>query len=228
MFIKHQCQVCGKQFSYKHQLKSHMTKEHEGQQSFPCQSCGQLFLSCDSLRGHPCHSREVGEEDADRIEDEEEGERELAPRDPSRPTEAENRFKISNLYLIHLPCRYFSDDAWESVVEGVKDSRVSEIIRSYTNPGQVLVVEEEPDIGREVGQYWEEEEEVSTTTIELVLEGGVIQSFSSAQEEGGEAFSAPASPPALVEIKKGFFLDNSHQELPGALLTPAAFTLILI
>ena len=203
-----------------------MTREHEGQQSFPCKSCGQLFLSCDRLRGHPCHSREVGEEDADRIEDEEVGERELASGEPSRPTEAENRFVIINLFFNHLPCRYFSDDAWESVVGGVKDSRVTEIIRSYTNPGQVLVVEEEPDIAREVGQYWEEEEEVSTTTIELVLEGGVIQSFSSAQEEGGETFSVPPSPPALVEIKKGFFLDNSHQELPGIVLVPAVFTLI--
>eukprot|EP00092_Neocalanus_flemingeri_P019464 GFUD01021085.1.p1 GENE.GFUD01021085.1~~GFUD01021085.1.p1 ORF type:complete len:738 (+),score=141.93 GFUD01021085.1:51-2264(+) len=48
------CEVCGKQFSFKHQLKLHIVQDHEKQENFPCESCNQTFKTCDQLLGHPC------------------------------------------------------------------------------------------------------------------------------------------------------------------------------
>ena len=50
---------------------------------------------------------------------------------------------------------------------------------------QVMMLEQETD-----DPGWLEEEEVSTTTIELVLEGGVIQSYST---EDGQNLAEPSS-----------------------------------
>lgn len=50
------CEVCGAQFSFKHQLKLHMVEEHEQQDCFPCESCHQVFKTCDQLLGHSCKS----------------------------------------------------------------------------------------------------------------------------------------------------------------------------
>jgi len=55
------CEVCGKQFSFKHQLKLHMVNEHDKQENFPCESCNQLFSTCDQLLGHPCKSANQAE-----------------------------------------------------------------------------------------------------------------------------------------------------------------------
>jgi len=48
------CEVCGQQFSFKHQLRLHMNKNHEKQNSFLCESCNQNFKSCEQLLGHSC------------------------------------------------------------------------------------------------------------------------------------------------------------------------------
>ena len=40
------CEVCGKQFSYKHQLRTHIAETHTDQQSFPCRSAHTSFTCC--------------------------------------------------------------------------------------------------------------------------------------------------------------------------------------
>ena len=68
------CEVCGKQFSFKHQLKLHMVKDHEKQENFPCESCNQIFKTCHQLVGHPCRSvsqLEKGDVGKDKLKDEE-------------------------------------------------------------------------------------------------------------------------------------------------------------
>ena len=58
------CEVCGKQFSYKNQLKKHVLEDHGKQDKFPCQSCNQMFKSCDQLVGHCCKSVTKMQEEA--------------------------------------------------------------------------------------------------------------------------------------------------------------------
>jgi len=48
------CEVCGQQFSFKHQLRLHMVKDHEKQDNLHCKSCKQNFKSCEQLLGHSC------------------------------------------------------------------------------------------------------------------------------------------------------------------------------
>jgi len=48
------CEVCGQQFSFKHQLRLHMVEDHEKQDNFHCESCKQDFKSCEQLLGHSC------------------------------------------------------------------------------------------------------------------------------------------------------------------------------
>ena len=50
---RHQCSICGKDFSLRHQAKRHVTNLHGGvQQQVQCNLCGKDFKNKESLAQH--------------------------------------------------------------------------------------------------------------------------------------------------------------------------------
>ena len=162
------CEVCGHQFTFKSMLKLHMNEEHQVQSSLKCDSCRQVFSSVGSLVAHSCS----GKEDLEKNEHES-----LQTLSVSSPIIKEDfQTPIEGL----LP-----PDQDQSVEVNVK-----QIITSYISPpeqskdSQIIIVQNPGQ------QFWEEPNNIETTTFELVLD----ESFP--QEVTDKIDIQPAATPA--------------------------------
>jgi len=232
------CEVCGKQFSFKHQLKLHMAKDHEKQEHFPCESCNQVFKTCDQLVGHPCRSaiqmekRDPADEKLP-IEDSSDIVLQLNNEEISLPNDnLEYTFNedvdentVENIIESHViidgGCvqvnpdnvysKYFQPEQVTQNEDSGQTVNVQEIIKNYVNPSgedTQIVIVQHCD-----DNYWEEPD-VDTTTIEFVLDDDVIKAlnekdFVNSGIRGAESDLAVSG----VFHDKGYFIENKPKEI---------------
>ena len=168
------CEVCGQQFTFKDMLKLHMNEEHQAEKSLRCESCQQIFSSVSSLVAHSCCSKQ--------------GQDKTEPEPLQSLSVASPVVKES--YQVPPP-GLLPDHEGQSVEVNVK-----QIITSYISPpqqskeSQIIIVQNPGQ------QFWEDQNNIETTTFELVLD----ESFSQGVHDKIDVPNVASGTPTLGSV----------------------------